>query len=57
VKARAGKDARPGNALYLLFPITKFTVLGWFAFTVTDFSHVFGSVNNGRCTARSVRTS
>jgi hypothetical protein len=40
-----------------LFPIAKFTALGWLAFTVTDFSQVFGSVKTGRCTVRSVRTS
>ena len=37
--------------------ITKFTVEDWFAPTLTDFSHVFGSENKGRCTVFSVSTS
>src|ERR1700722_1234778 len=40
-----------------LFPIMKVTVLGAFLPTVTDRSQVFGSVNKGRCTVRSVSTS
>ena len=40
-----------------LFSITKFAVEAWLAWTVTDFSHVLGSENMGRCTTFSVKTS
>jgi hypothetical protein len=43
-----GEMARNTIAFYLPFEITKFTVLGWFAFTVTGFSQVLGSVKTGR---------
>jgi|GEM_PF-6607302 len=45
------------GSLPYLFPITKFTVLTCPPFTVTDFSHVLGSVKIGRSTLCSVRTS